>query len=457
MKKIISTVAAFGLALGMASAASALDLTVTGKYVLEGYYMNQADGAVGFTPAVDSDDAGSMSAWVHTFLFKPTLKVNDKIKMVSDIRFLKDTEMGDKTNQGGTSMGIGDREVDIHKIYMEWMSPLGKTRLGRTPGGAWAGDFLSSSSNADRLMWWPSFVKAPFQLLVFTQKSVENDWYTSNNDSDSDLYKADLTYKADNMLMKAAYNYINDKTHSDDAGTAAVWSIDQATGLNALTAAVPGDSYDHQVHKIELYADMTFDNIYVEFEGAYVTGDARDYDSNTDDIDVEAYGAMLDVGMKMGDLDVGAMYFYASGDDDTADDDLESLMSVTGGTGDDFNPYYILTGDHSGMLNSDEYAQNATMSSAGVHCIGLHSDYKVSDQLSLHGALAYAEADEEPNNIDSEYGWEVDLGAKYKLLDNLTYEVRAAYMDTGDFFDDNATAGESDDLYMLSHHLTMTF
>ena len=109
------------------------------------------------------------------------------------------------------------------------------------------------------------------------------------------------------------------------------------------------------------------------------------------------------------------------------------------------------------MLNSDEYAQNATMSSAGVHCIGIHTDYKVSDQLSLHGALAYAEADEEPNNIDSEYGWEVDLGAKYKLLDNLTYEVRAAYFGADDFFDDTGDVDESEDLYLLSHHLTMTF
>ena len=453
MKKIISTVAAFGLVLGMASAASALELSVTGKYTLEGYYMDQANGATGsssvggFMPQMDDDDAGSMSAWVHTFLFKPTLKVNDKIKMISEIRFLKDTEFGDGTDNGGTEMGVGDRKADIHKIYMEWMSPLGKVRAGRTPAGAWANDFLSSSTSADRVMWWPSFVAEPFTLYVFTQKSVEQDWYSDNDDSDKDVYKTSLSYKADNMLLMGAYNYINDKTKSDTDGV-----------------VVTADPYDRQYSQIELYANLNFDNIYVEFEGAYLTGDWQDFDSATQDQDLEAYGAMLDVGMTMGNLDVGFMYYYGSGDDDSTDGDVDNIMAVAGGMGKDFNPYYILNGDHTGMLNNDEYAANTQMKTAGVHAFGVHSDYKVSDQLSLHGALAYAmSAEDIPlvsnplKDVDDEYGWEVDLGAKYKLLDNLTYEVRAAYMDAGDFFDDTGTEGDSEDLYMLSHHLTMTF
>lgn len=422
MKKFISTVAAFGLVLGAAASASALDLTVKGKYMLEGYYFNQGDG----TGVTATDTDGADAAYVHTFLMKPTLKVNDKISMKADIRFLKDSDMGDNDQQMELK---NNRNVDIHKIYMEWMSPVGKTRFGRTPGGAWAHDFLSSSGNADRLMWWPSFVQKPFSLVVFTQKSVENDWKADTSDCDSDMYKASLSYKADNMKLMAAYSYTNDKTNA---------------------------TYDHQASRAEIYGDLNFDNVYVEFESAYIFGDAKDYDdSSMDDLDVDAWGAMIDVGMKTGDLDVGVMYYYASGDDDSGDDDLESLMTITKGAGDDFNPYYILNGDHTGVLNSDEYSEDSDMASAGVHCIGIHADYKVSDQLTLHGAVAYAEADEAPDNVDDEYGWEVDLGAKYKLLDNLTYDVRAAYADMGDFFED-MNKGD-DDIYVLSHHLTMTF
>ena len=43
MKKIFSTVAALGLVAGMATAASALDFSVTGKYTVEGYYITEMD------------------------------------------------------------------------------------------------------------------------------------------------------------------------------------------------------------------------------------------------------------------------------------------------------------------------------------------------------------------------------------------------------------------------------
>jgi hypothetical protein len=342
--------------------------------------------------------------------------------------------MGEPAATGKTNMGIGEREVDVHKIYMEYISPVGKVRVGRTPAGAWAHDFLSNATSADRIMWWPSFVAKPFSLYFFTQKSVENDWYANESDSDNDVYKTTLKYKADNMVVMGAYSFYNDKTASDS-----------------------GDAYDKQYSRAEVYANINIDNIYVEFESAYIFGDWADYDSATKDKDVDAWGAMLDIGMKMGDLNIGAMYYYGSGDNDS-DSDVESLMTANGGgIGKDFNPYYILNGDHTGMLNNDEYSANADMVKAGVHCIGIHTDYKVSEQLSLHGALAYAEADDAPKDVGDEYGWEVDLGAKYKLLDNLTYEVRAAYFDADDFFDDTGEADESDDLYMLSHHLTMTF
>ncbi|MCB2182528.1 MAG: hypothetical protein KQH63_10910 [Desulfobulbaceae bacterium] len=444
MKKIISTVAALGLVVGVAGTASALDLTVTGQYVLEGYMMDNADGS-GFNPYME--DVGSDSAWVHTFQLRPTLTVNDKIKMIADIRMAKDSDWGNQddvgrnkaTNAAGTTADF-DRTIDVHKIYMEYMSPVGKIRAGRTPAGAWAHDFVSSSGNANRLMWWPNMVQSPFSAVVFLQKSTEGDWYGGTTDSDSDLYEAGLSYKVDGLLLNVAYDYINDKTV---------------------------ETQESQRHLLKGYANISMDNIYVESEIAYMFGDWVDYDVETltdQDADIDAWAFMIDGGMKMGNLDVGAMFFYASGQDDDSDD-MEAAMgplggSISDGIGDDFNPYYILTGDHTGMLNSDEYADDANMAIAGVLCLGVHSDFQVSDQLTLHGALAYAWADETDalgNDIDDEYGWEIDLGAKYKLLDNLTYEVRAAYMDTGDFFDDLNGTDDEEDLYLLSHHLTMTF
>jgi len=458
MKKIISTVAALGLVVGVAGTASALDFSMTGQYIVEGYMLDNADGG-GFNPY--DDEAGTDSAWLHTFIVKPQIKVNDKITMFSELRMARYDVFGD---QVGGDLAVGDGEeqnIDVYTLYMEYLSPVGKVRLGRCVVPPWGGEFLSTYSHADRIMWWPSFVAAPFELLVFTQKSTENDWYDSDSDSDDDVYEIDLTYKTDNLLLLGGYDYFNNKENSD-LGPAASW--------------------DRQQHRVRAYGVVKVANFTFEGEWDWRLGDWMDYDTEVvgvqEDRDVDAMAFMLDASGQFDKLDAGLLYFWAEGQDKDiltkADaDETAALQVLEDGTGDDFNPYYILTGDLTGMLNSDVYAADPLMTESGVNAIGMHADFQVSDQLTLHGAVGYAWADDtavvewgarlltgDPGyDVDDEYGWEIDLGAKYKLLDNLTYEVRAAYFNTGDFFDDIATAAgtDSDDLYLLSHHLTMTF
>jgi len=456
MKKIISTVAALGLVVGVAGTASALDFSMSGQYVIEGYMLNNADGndntmaydakSGGFDPY--NDEAGTDSAWLHTFIIKPKLQVNDKISMFSELRFARYNVWG---NQDDAADG---QTIDVYTLYMEYMSPVGKIRAGRCIVPPWGGDFLSTYSHADRLMWWPSFVADPFELLVFTQKTTESDWYNNNDDADNDVYEIDLTYKTDNLLLLGGYDYYNYKGASDD---------------NAPS------NYDRAQHQLRAYGVGKIANFTIEGEWGWRFGDFTDYDTEIPGIgqvdqDVDTMALMLDGSGQFDKLDVGLMYFWAEGQDDdilTHDDaDVTAAMQVLeDGLGDDFNPLYILTGDLTGMLNSDVFNADPNMTTSGVNAIVVHSDFQVSDQLSLHGALGYAWADTTDmveavyGSVDDEYGWEIDLGAKYKLLDNLTYEVRAAYFNTGDFFDDIATAAgqDSDDLYLLSHHLTMTF
>jgi len=463
MKKIISTVAALGLVMGVAGTASALDFSMSGQYVIEGYMLNNADGednsvlqkTGGFDPY--NDEAGTDSAWLHTFIVKPQLKVNDKITMFSELRFARYNVWGTNNNYGtagDSDLTSGEQNIDVYTLYMEYMSPVGKIRAGRCIVPPFGTDFLSSYSHADRLMWWPSFVADPFSLLVFTQKSTENDWYTGNDDSDNDVYEIDLGYKTEDMNLLFGYDFFNYKGSNDNNGIA---------------------NYDRQQHRLRAVAVAKVANFTIEGEWDWRLGDWMDYDTEIpgvqEDRDVDAMAFMLDATGKFDKLDAGLMFFWAQGQDDDiltkADaDETAALQVLEDGTGDDFNPLYILTGDLTGMLNSDVYTADPFMTESGVSCVVLHSDFQVSDQLTLHGALGYAWADTTDVveawrgvSVDDEYGWEIDLGAKYKLLDNLTYEVRAAYFNTGDFFDDIATSAgqDSDDLYLLSHHLTMTF
>jgi len=106
------------------------------------------------------------------------------------------------------------------------------------------------------------------------------------------------------------------------------------------------------------------------------------------------------------------------------------------------------------------------MSKAGVHAFVLAADYKASDALTLHGAIGYAKADEKiyqngaatyDATLDDDYGWEYNIGAAYKLLDNLTYEAHFGYLDTGDYFNRANPTDITNNVYMMSHSLTMTF
>jgi hypothetical protein len=453
MKKLICAAAALGMVAGVASTASALDLTVAGQYFVQGNYFSNAQGEdnANGTQSMNpyDDEAGSMSGWNHTFMFKPTLKVNDKITVKADIRFLKDTDWGVSAANDDTNKGIGStRSSDIHKIYMEYMSPIGKIRVGRTPAQAWMGAFLNNPTNADRLYLFPKMSK-PWSSYVFYQKAVENDWYDGDNDSDFDVYEGSIIYTTKETKAALGYDLFNNNTN---------------------------DLYDKQHHRAKGFLKQSFmTDWWVEAEFSYDFGDWRDWDNSAlQDEDIDTLAAAVAVGTSIDNLKITALFIYASGDDDLrAGQDQEAAMQVAvsggGGLGDGFNPYYILTGDHTGMLNDDEYHADPRMTRAGLFSIGVMADLAISDKLTLHGAVAIAEAAEgdftdalgNKVSISDEYGWEVDLGASYKLLDNLTYKVEAGYMAVDDFFADwsdiDSATTDEDDLYLISHTLTMKF
>lgn len=225
-------------------------------------------------------------------------------------------------------------------------------------------------------------------------------------------------------------------------------------------------------NRIKGYYNQNFSNMYAEMEFSYDWGEFDDDGTvGANDDDVDTFAIMADVGMTMDKLDMGMMFFYASGDDDTSDDDRESAMTyVYGSLGEQFQPYTVLTGRHTGMLSNDYNGANADMAFHGVMSLGVHADFAVTDKLSLNTAIAYAMSDTDELTIapgvtfeiDDEYGWEIDLGMSYALMDNLTYEVNFGYLMAGDFFEGYEIAGvgpfgDAEDVYVLNHRLSMEF
>lgn len=445
MKKILSTVAALGLVAGMATAAQALEFKVSGHYFVEGVYQSSGDGVgVSLIDNAAGDENKNDAFWRQEFVIRPVMQVNDKIVVKSKIYLAGDAV--DNTSFDGTWGGAGDDtdstwggSINVHHLYMEYMSPVGKVRVGRTSSGLWQGDFLSSDKNNNRLMYFPNFLPTNWGACVFLQKSIEGDTFAGNDtsDGDSDVYEASVWYKTKDLIAALAYDHFQDQSYTAGAG-----------------------NFNQDRHLIKGYYNQNFGNMYAETEFQYITGD-REYNDGTRDVDIQSFAIMADFGMTMGKLDVGMLAFYASGDEDgTADGDLDNALSNSteaNGLGEQFQPYVILTGATTGMLTGDYNRANGGMTNAGVISLGVHADFAVNDKLALHSAIAYAEADEAPANVDDEYGWEIDLGVSYKLMDNLTYAVDFGYLVTGDYFEGVNGVNDTNDIYVLNHRLTMEF
>ena len=451
MKKVLVTIAALGLVAGVATAASAVEWQISGKYMVEGAYLNKSEGNGVIPFEAPGVSKSSDAYYLHTFEINPSMKVNDKISMYSVVRLAQDNFWGSQYDTVGNKMSESDKNssVYIHRLYMEYMSPIGKFRIGRTPAGDWGTSFLDFDQRADRIILYPSFLAfGPFSTQFYIQKSTDNQkglggakTYSDQSDADKDKYVARAFYKTDMVDSGLEYAISRNKNY-------------------ATTDPVNSDVQQD----ISPYVKLKIDNFYANGELFYLFG-SKDYvNPATPDRDYKAWAGMLNAGGKFDKLDVGAMYFYAEGQKLNDNNITTPLGGV--GTGDLFEPFYVLTGRHTGILNNNLFnGLTSSASAAGASAAGVYANYAVSDKLTVHGAVGYAKADEKvfytPAGVltatqNSSYGWEYDLGMAYKLLDNLTYEAHFGYLDAGDYFKLDGSV-DAKNIFVLSHSLTMTF
>jgi len=453
MKKVLFTVAALGLAAGIATSASALELKVKGDYTVDGFYIDNAAGAAAYdgdggqglqlasdyTSPLLADVETNSDAWLqHMFNIEAEMIVNDKISMMSRVRLV---DWGSVWGaQDDTDVNNG-HNMSIERLYMVYKSPVGIWEIGRRPNGAWGIPFIDSAGNGDRIFWKSGkLFGETFSTYAFYEKQYEGEAYVGSAGDSSVLGDDDM-----------------DQDYYEVAGALkGGWgSATLAYGLQFDNRAY--ETFDTTKNRIKgvgqfkIGSNMGFDT---EFD--YVFGD-KDYVSNaTPDQDVDVFAFIADFNATFDALAGHAMYFHISGDDDTSrGSDIESY----GGTGSDFEPLYILTGVFGNILNQDQGpSQFGTPArNAGADAMVLTADYAVSQDLTLHAGFGYAVAAAELPGYDNDYGFEYNAGAAYKLVDNLVYAVHLGYLDTGDFFKLGRTYKDTNSIVLASHHLTMSF
>lgn len=466
MKKVFSTVAALGLVAGIATGASALELKVKGTYAVDGFYMDNSagaaaynnDGGQGLQLASNPGDDTSSDAWLqHMFNIEAEMVVNDKISMMSRVRLIDwGTVWG---AQDDTDVNNG-HNMSIERLWLVYKSPIGLIDVGRRPAGAWGLSFVDYATAGDRIMWRSGkLFGEKFSTYAFYQKLVEKEAYLGDaDDLDSNYYEAAVEFKDGWGKASLAYALKLDNTsHSHDTPAEVIFQVHEDFGVTAIE--VPAFfSFENTVHRIKgvgqfkIGSNMGFDT---EFD--YLFGE-KDFDNAAKaDQDISQFAFFGDFYATMDALTGHAMYFHTSGDDNAKDTDLENYYS----TGADFEPLYILTGVFGNILNN--YLSSPVGSfgdaakKAGTNAVVVTADFAATQDLTLHAGLGYALADKELAGWDDEYGFEYNAGAAYRLLDNLIYAVHLGYLDTGDFFKLGAKYKETNEIFLASHHLTMSF
>jgi hypothetical protein len=501
MKKILLSIAALGLGMGLAAnvASAEMSFSATGIYQIQGFYVSEgSNSSQGMQVAVfdkniamDSDgnlyqyESKANDMWNHLFYVMPELKVNDKITMKSEIRFIDRDVWGNDPAYGNFNNRANQNVNDmwLRQLYMNYDSPIGMWSIGRMLGGAWGSKFLDSAGNRDRIKWnLDKLLPENFGASLIYQKTAEYDaFYGGTDEADAASYYAGMSYKADWGQTDAALWYSRyDKDYNAAANVA---------GMNPILTAIygsPVDDYDNT--ELWLNGNYKFGgfNIASEFDWAFAGTDAYNND-------LKSFGFMLDANTQLDAFTLGGLFFWLSGDDDPLDGDNKGWVGRNG-VGADYNPFAIATGDYMGLLGPDKNGYLGAVTSIlgipgspyepledlvgggninpGAMALAGYAMYQFDEKLSFNGAVGYIWADKVPiEGIDDGMGWEVDLGLSYKLLDNLTYSATAAYMAPGSMFDDlakeyNAVAeglGFADlatgtnNIYLLLHNLTMTF
>jgi len=461
MKKVLVTAAALGLVFGVAANALALDQpgrasevesttapvvaqptapgvalwSVAGQWVLAGAYLSNGYGAPGGA-AVNSVNAppfvgpsdGADAFYIYSFKVLPTLQINDKIAMKGEYR------IADRGVLGLTDL-TQDTNANWYTVYMEWTSPIGKTRFGRTPAGAWGtSKWNNSTRQGQRLMLWLNMMPENWGTLLFTEKLNEQDagGGPDISDQDRDAYYVDLSYKADFGKTVGAFWVVRD----------------------ARDGRTPSTSWDFWAN-----GDWKFGDISVEWELDYAFGEA------SDSVDRNAFGMVTDVGWKTGDWKLGGLFIYGTGDTDGSDGDAEAIYATSKGTGRDYNPYQIMMGDYMNLWNADNPLSGNSIhpslitdgGNAGLWSLGGYVGFAMSPQISLSGEVGYFAATDEPADYDSEYGWEIGVGMSYKLMDNLNYNLHFSYLMTGDYFKQGSDDLATEDIYLVANALSMSF
>jgi len=345
---------------------------------------------------------------------------------------------------------------------MTFNTAIGQFQVGYQAVGGWGTTFGDSVGTGARLLYTTKF--GPVSLLAIYEKLYETDTTivaanANKVDADNDSYALAAIYNQKAIEAGALFKYFNFR-----GGAAAIAGANLAAAPGRNGAPNAGQT---QWYLFAPYAKATFGPVFVEAEVNYNWGNwIKSEVAGQPDIKIDGWNAYLHGKMNLGPAYFGALFAFNSGDDGS--DATKNKSSLVGG-GTSWSPALVLGNFDTGFMSGNSAANIVAPAGANggssqkfnTIWYSIYGGYNPTAKLNVEANLIYATVDKTLTtmpNQKKDLGTEVDLKVTYKLYDNLSYMVGAAYLWTGDWFKGNtpATTKVGNEYYLLNK-LTLSF
>jgi hypothetical protein len=404
-----------------------------------GLYTNQAQmfhgtESVAKTP-LDKDDIEEAFADLK-YRFETIASTND-----GNVKGVFAIEIGGQQYGGGSTTDFSGDGVDIEvrKAYTDFQLP-GFTSKARVSIGqqVWSVNPFVWKETAPSVQ-----LKADagaFDLTLGWARGFE----VYNNDSNNDLLQdldsffvrgdfkpADSTELGVFALYERQDNL---SSGADSATSYLVKNFGDEAQFDLYTLGVDG-SYSTPTESGNLFAN--WDLIY---QGGEIGNDLAQ------DLDVNAWLAHADVGANFGKTRLTYTSWYASGDDDSSDDEANNFMST------DVDRSDSVIFFEGGYTDDDYFTEAPYVLDKGLFLNRLAVDHKYSDKTKVGAAILYVQTAEDltlkDGSEESTLGTELDAYVSHMLYPNLEVALNAGYLfaDSGmDYFEAPAFQDGSSD------------
>jgi hypothetical protein len=450
MRKLLLLVLA--VVLGM----TAMPALAQTQIEFDGHLKVYHENLVNYDRATDADSRDSDSLFYNQLQLNVRVKPTEDITLHWTMRTIDENFYRWGRYAAGVGGGVGATSVFTRWLYAEVNQPWGTILVGRLADGlpnnagglaslgygpTWGPEGITYVSPfdingpTDGIAYNHDFDNG-FGLAVYYAKDEADPFVgtaaatgwpveVQTKDADRDRIGIEPRYQWDTGGVSLGLAYVRDRRPGIDTDAAGNYNEFYSTERNDVFLINPAFA-------------QSWGPFSIHFEGQIAFGKwkGREYDlvNNTygrlEDEKVRGLGLYLDFVYNYGAGDITLMSWISGGSSYDDDDTFKNAV-VMG----DFAPFLVAY--NSVTLGAGTWSRSLPVDDdvemTNHWGIGLLGNHSITDDISLnYGVGFFRLVAQDYRNQSKNLGWEIDLGASFQLLDNLSFETKFGYMFNGD-------------------------